>query len=93
MKLHQSVLINELKNTVRDVLAGISPFEIPLIEQELIREGTLISEIFKLCDLHVELLRELLHPVELKDVPKRHPLYLLSEENEHLAKLAEALRI
>ncbi|MEM1726618.1 MAG: DUF438 domain-containing protein [Candidatus Bathyarchaeia archaeon] len=93
MKLHQGVSIDELKSRFRDVLEGVSPFEIPLIEQELIREGVPISEIFRLCDLHVELLRDLLHPTELKDVPKGHPLYLLSRENEYLAKLAEALGI
>lgn len=93
MKLHQGVPIDELKSKFKDVLEGISPFEIPLIEQELIREGVSISEIFKLCDLHVELLRDLLHPAELRDVPKGHPLYLLSKENEYLAKLSEALRI
>jgi len=93
MKLHQGVSVDELKSRFRDVLEGVSPFEIPLIEQELIREGVPISEIFRLCDLHVELLRDLLHPTELKDVPKGHPLYLLSRENEYLAKLAEALGI
>lgn len=92
-ELHRGASIEELKRKFKDALEGISPFEIPLAEQELLKEGIAISEILKLCDLHLELLRDLLRPTELKDVPRGHPLDLLSKENEHIYKLAEALNI
>ena len=92
-ELHKGVSIEELKRRFKNALEGISPFEIPLVEQELIREGVPISEILKLCDLHVELLRDLLRSGELKDVPRGHPLDLLSRENERIARLAETLNI
>ncbi|MEM2702374.1 MAG: DUF438 domain-containing protein, partial [Candidatus Bathyarchaeia archaeon] len=83
----------ELKRKFKDALEGISPFEIPLVEQELAREGVPISEILKLCDLHVELLRDSLRSGELRDVPRGHPLDLLSRENERISRLAEALNV
>lgn len=92
-ELHKGVSIEELRRKFKDALEGISPFEIPLVEQELVREGVPISEILRLCDLHVELLRDLLRPSELKDVPRGHPLDLLSRENERIARLAETLNI
>ncbi|MEM1573841.1 MAG: DUF438 domain-containing protein [Candidatus Methanomethylicaceae archaeon] len=92
-ELHKGVPIEDLKNKLKEVLSEIPPFEIPLIEQELIKEGIDISEIIKLCDLHVELLRDLLKPKELKEVPKGHPLDLLSRENEQLSKITEILNI
>ncbi|MEM2465023.1 MAG: DUF438 domain-containing protein [Candidatus Bathyarchaeia archaeon] len=92
-ELHRGASVEELKHKIRDALKEISPFEIPLIEQELIKEGIPVSEILKLCDLHVELLRDLLRPGELKDVPKGHPLDLLSRENEHVIRLAETLNV
>ncbi|MEM4700430.1 MAG: DUF438 domain-containing protein, partial [Candidatus Nezhaarchaeales archaeon] len=92
-ELHKGVSIEELRRKFKDALEGISPFEIPLVEQELVREGMPISEILRLCDLHVELLRNLLRPSELKDVPRGHPLDLLSRENERIARLAETLNI
>lgn len=92
-ELHKGISVEELKSKFKDALEGISPLEIPLVEQELIREGVPVSEILRLCDLHVDLLRDLLRPTELKDVPKGHPLDLLSRENEHISKLAEALNI
>ena len=91
--LHKGVPIEELKRKLREALEEISPLEIPLIEQELVKEGMPISEILGLCDLHVEILRDLLRPAELKDVPKGHPLDLLSKENEYVIKLAKALNI
>ncbi|MCX8169640.1 MAG: DUF438 domain-containing protein [Candidatus Methanomethyliaceae archaeon] len=92
-ELHKGVPIEELMRKFKDVLEGISPLEIPFVEQKLIKEGISISEILKLCDLHVELLRDFLKLNSLKDVPKGHPLYLLSKENEQLSKLAETLNI
>lgn len=56
-ELHRGASVEELKRKFRDVLASITPFEIPLIEQQLVREGIPISDILKLCDLHVELFR------------------------------------
>lgn len=92
-ELHRGIPIEELKRKFKDALEGVSPFEIPLVEQELIKEGLPISEILRLCDLHVEFLKNLLRPDELRDVPKGHPLDLLSRENERISRLAEALNI
>ena len=92
-ELHRGVPLEELKRKFKDALEGFSPFEIPLAEQELLREGVPVSEILKLCDLHVELLRDLLRPGELRDVPRGHPLDLLSRENERIAMLSEALGV
>ncbi|MBS7605156.1 MAG: DUF438 domain-containing protein [Candidatus Bathyarchaeia archaeon] len=92
-ELHKGSSIEELKRKFKDALEGISPSDIPLAEQELLEEGIPISEILRLCDLHIELLRDLLCPAELKSIPKGHPLELLSRENERIYKLAEALNI
>ena len=89
--LHQGVSVSELKEKYKDLLQQVSPFEIPLIEQQLIREGLSISEILKLCDLHVELFRDFLATREVKDVPETHPLDLFMKENEWIQKRAEIL--
>ena len=90
-QLHQGASISELKEKYRDVLQQISPFEIPLIEQYLVREGVPVTEILKLCDLHVELFRDFIATREVKDVPEGHPLDLLMRENEWILKRAEVL--
>ncbi len=82
-----------LKKKYRDVLAKISPFEIAVIEQQLIREGIKPEEILKVCDIHVDMFREYLKGMELKGIPEGHPLDLLLRENDEIIKLAEALTL
>lgn len=91
--LHEGKDVKTLKEEFRDILSKISPFEIPIIEQELIKEGMEISEILRLCDLHVELFRDFLESRELSDVPRGHPIDLLMKENEYILKQAEALNL
>ncbi len=89
--IHRGASIEELKKKYGQILSRISPFEIPLIEQQLVNEGMPVSEILKLCDLHVELFREHLMGRSLSGVPEGHPLDLLVRENEHILRYAEVL--
>lgn len=89
--IHRGEDIEMLKKRFRDVLSMVSPFEIPLIEQMLVREGVDIDEILKLCDLHVALFREFLKSRVLKGIPRGHPVDLFMRENEFILKWAEAL--
>ena len=91
--IHSGISPSELKAKFRDVLANVSPIEIPLIEQELVKEGVSVNDILKLCDLHVELFREYLASRELQGVPRGHPVDLLMRENEWILKQAEALGV
>jgi len=91
--IHGGIHPNELKAEFREILAKTSPIDIVMIEQELVKEGVPISDILKLCDLHVELFREFLASRELLNVPRGHPIDLLMKENEWILKQAEALGI
>jgi DUF438 domain-containing protein len=91
--VHRGVSIEELKKRYGDVLSQISPIEIPLIEQQLIKEGISTEDILKLCDLHVELFRDFLKSRELRGVPSGHPVDLSMKENEWVLKQVEALTL
>ncbi len=83
----------DLKQKYREILRDISPFEIALIEQQLIREGVKPDDILKVCDIHVDMFREYLATQELEGVPEGHPLDLLMRENIEIMKTAEALSL
>ena len=83
----------ELKQKYREILRDISPFEIVLIEQQLMREGVKPDDILKVCDIHVDMFREYLATQELEGVPGGHPLDLLIRENIEIMKTAEALSL
>ena len=91
--VHRGESVDELKKRYSGVLSQISPIEIPLIEQQLVKEGISIDDILKLCDLHVELFREFLKSRELNGVPKGHPVDFFMKENEWVLKQAEALAL
>lgn len=91
--LHAGESVEKLKKEFGDILSQISPFEILLIEQQLVREGIKIDEILKLCDLHVELFKEYLMPRELEGIPRDHPLDLLMRENDWILKQADILSL
>ncbi|MEM2206412.1 MAG: DUF438 domain-containing protein [Sulfolobales archaeon] len=85
--------VAELKKKFKDVIASVSPSEIVAIEQQLVREGVAITDILKLCDLHVELFKEYLQPRVLEGVPEGHPLDLLMRENIYILKVSESLSL
>ncbi len=91
-ELHHGKSPEELKEKFKGVLKNVSPLEIPLIEQELVKEGLKASEIAKLCDLHVLIFREAVqNALKIDDIPDGHPLKTLALENEQITKDAEML--
>ncbi|WP_297474854.1 DUF438 domain-containing protein [Thermococcus sp.] len=96
LRIHEGESVEKLKEDFREVLSGISPLEIPLIEQELVKEGISAKDIAKMCDLHVELFREAVKgtdELEEKDLPDGHPLKTLYLENKEIMKDAEMLNL
>ncbi|WP_297509799.1 DUF438 domain-containing protein [Thermococcus sp.] len=96
LRIHEGESVEKLKEEFRAVLSGISPLEIPLIEQELVKEGISAKDIAKMCDLHVELFREAVKgtdELEEKDLPDGHPLKTLYQENKEIMKDAEMLNL
>ncbi len=92
-KIHEGADPESLKKEFGEVLAKVNPAEIPVIEQQLVKEGVPIQEILKMCDIHVALFRDYLVGRELKGVPESHPLDLLLRENELILKWAEQLGV
>jgi DUF438 domain-containing protein len=94
-KLHSGEDEEKVREEFKDVLRSISPLEIPLIEQELVKEGISPREIAKMCDIHVEIFRESVRGAEsdVKELPAGHPLRTLYEENIEIMKDAEILNL
>ncbi|NJE26479.1 DUF438 domain-containing protein [Thermococcus sp. MV5] len=94
-KIHKGENVEKLKEEFKDLLRSISPLEIPLIEQELVKEGISAYEIAKMCDIHVELFREAVSGVGEKEreLPDGHPLRTLYEENREITKDAEMVNL
>ncbi len=94
LRIHEGEDVEVLKKEFESFLKRISPIEIPIIEQELVKDGISAKDIAKLCDLHVELLRgNIERNVDLSGVMEGHPLHTLLMENEQVIKDAEKLTL
>jgi DUF438 domain-containing protein len=83
--------VEELKPEIKEVLSNLNPADLALAEQELMAEGISVEEIRKLCEPHIELLREGL----IKKGPAldpSHPIQILREEHEVILQRIEELR-
>jgi len=92
--LHEGKDIEILKEEFKEVLRNLSPIEIPLVEQELLKEGISAKDIAKMCDLHVEIFRKSLErSLNADEIPPGHPLHTLILENRNIMKDSEVLSI
>ncbi len=83
--------LEKLKDEAKDILRNISPSELALIEQEMIHEGVSREEMRKLCDVHLEILKETLENVEV-DVEPGHPIHTMMEEHKMILGFLDRLR-
>ena len=79
---------DELKELVRET----DSTEIAAMEQELIRDGMSIDEVRSMCDLHAEVLREIMVDPPRPDVPPGHPVDTFRGENEALRNVLTEMR-
>ena len=84
-QLHRGTPADEVRDSLRTLVRETSSTEIAAMEQELIAGGMPVEEVQSMCDLHSDVLREVLvEPVQMAP-PPGHPLDTFQRENEALA--------
>jgi DUF438 domain-containing protein len=91
-QLHSGINANEIKEKGKNFLKSISPMDLALLEQEIIQEGVTREEIRKLCDIHLEILKDSLEKIDIKVNPG-HPIHTLMEEHKAILGFIDKLRI
>lgn len=82
---------SRLKEKAKDILKNISPTDLGLIEQEIIREGTTREEMRKLCDIHLEVMGDKLEKADM-NLKQGHPIHTLMEEHKIILDFVEKLQ-
>ncbi len=78
----------QLKNLVRETDAS----EIAAMEEELIAEGMAVEEVQSMCDLHSEVLRDIITEGLETTTPSGHPVDTFRRENEAISEVISAMR-
>ena len=83
--------VSRLKEEAKAILKNISPTDLGIIEQEIIKEGTTREEMRKLCDVHLEIMKDSLGKPQMNLKPG-HPIYTLMEEHKIILDFIKKLK-
>ena len=89
--LHEGKTVEELHEEFGPIIAGVSALDIAAAEREVIAEGLPVSEVQKLCDLHVKVFQSGLENDPTPENIPGHPLFDFRTENELIERSLEAL--
>ncbi|MDO8647650.1 MAG: DUF438 domain-containing protein [Candidatus Diapherotrites archaeon] len=90
-ELHSGKNAKKIKEKGKKLLKGLSPAELGLIEQEIIQEGVSRKDMRKLCDVHLEIMKESLEGKALNLKPG-HLLHTLMEEHKMILDFVEKMK-
>lgn len=85
-KLHEGASVDDVKDQFAEVLKGVSPTEITVIEGELIKEGLPVEEVQRLCNVHVAVFKGSLEEIHHPEQIPGHPIYTFKQENRAIEK-------
>ena len=90
--LHEGRAPSEVKARLAALVRECDASEIAAMEQELMAEGVPVSEIMGMCDLHSQVVRDILVERASTPPPPGHPVDTFRRENEALAGQVGLLR-
>lgn len=92
VKLHDGVPVDQVKAEFDALTADIDSAEIARMEQALIAEGMPVSEVQRLCDVHVSVFKEALEEKPDAVVAPGHPIDSYRRENAVITELTTEIR-
>jgi hypothetical protein len=90
--LHEGRAPAEVKSRLAALVRECDASEIAAMEQELMAEGVPAREIMGMCDLHSQVVRDILVERASAPPPPGHPVDTFRRENEALREQARAMR-
>ena len=90
--LHEGQAPELVKNQLRELVKEVDATEIAAMEEELIAEGVAPEEVQSMCDLHSEVLRDILVETPPPEIPPGHPIDTFQRENEAITGVVSAMR-
>lgn len=91
-RLHAGESVEDLKKEFGDAIQGATAGDIADAERAMISEGISVTEIQRLCDLHVAVFRDSLDEEPEPESLPGHPVFTFRMENEVIMRLLEAMQ-
>ncbi len=91
-RLHEGGAPEEVKAQLAALVRETDASEIAEMEQELIAEGMPVEEVRSMCDLHAQVLREVMAEPKERPIEPGHPVDTFRIENAAVQKVVEEMR-
>ncbi len=82
---------SELRQRFKDAFGAASPDELVRIEGQLVAEGVPAEDVHRLCELHIEAMKDA-QDDKNSMAPAGHPIHTLLQEHDAVLGLAEEMR-
>jgi DUF438 domain-containing protein len=89
--LHAGGDLREAQTRFAQAVVDVDASEVAEMEEELIRSGLPVSEVQRLCDVHVGAFREALDEHVGVSAPPGHPVHTYLADNQEITRLADEL--
>ncbi|MCL4814145.1 MAG: DUF438 domain-containing protein [Vicinamibacteraceae bacterium] len=91
--LHEGKPADEVRALLATIVGQTDHAEIAAMEQQLMAEGMAVEEVRSMCDLHADVLRDVMTPVQIRPkIVPGHPVDTFQRENRAIADVTRRLR-
>ena len=90
--LHKGEAPESVKSQLREMVQQTNPSEIMAMEQELISGGMPVEEVRSMCDLHSQVIREILVQLPVNSIQPGHPVDTFRRENAAIREVIAETR-
>ncbi len=90
--LHAGRPAGEVRNQLVQIVKETDYSEVVAMEQQLMADGMPVEEVKSMCDLHSQVVRDMLVRPQVKEVPPGHPVDTFRRENAALGEVLDRLR-
>lgn len=88
-ELHDGKTVEDVKDRFGQLIQNIGATEIAELEEAIIKGGVPVSEVKRLCDVHVEVFKESLDQAPTADMTPGHPVYTFKKENRAIERVID----
>ncbi|MBL8142074.1 MAG: DUF438 domain-containing protein [Acidobacteria bacterium] len=93
LHLHHGGSADEVRQRLSSLVADVDATEVAAMEQQLIADGMTIDEVRSMCDLHAEVMRDVMSPIQIRpSVGPGHPVDTFQRENAALREAVGEVR-
>ncbi len=90
-ELHGGAPPEQVKSKLKEIMRHTDAAEIAAMEQRLIDEGMPVEEVRSMCDLHAQVLKEIMTEPPAGEVAPGHPVDTFRRENEAIRRTTEQI--